>query len=82
MDKIKSSYKALTAFVISFGALLAADLADPDIAAALPQGAAKWLTLVGVPAVIYLGTWLKRNEPTIEEAENALARARARAVKA
>jgi hypothetical protein len=76
---IKSSYKGLTAFVISFGGLLVADLADPDIAAALPDGALKWLTLIGAPAVVGLGTWLKRNEPTVEEAEAALVRARARA---
>jgi hypothetical protein len=71
-------YKAITAFVLSFASFLTADLANPEIAAALPDGVAKWLTLVGVPAVVSAGTWLVRNEPTVEEAEVAVARARTR----
>lgn len=71
--------KSVTAFVVSFGAFLTADLANPEIAAALPDGVVKWLTLVGVPAVVGAGTWLVRNQPTVTEAEEALQRARARA---
>jgi hypothetical protein len=79
VQKIVSGYKAVTAFVVSFGIFLTAVLADPQVAAALPSGVAGWLTVVGVPAVIGAGAWLKRNEPTVEEAEEALARARERA---
>lgn len=79
MDKVKSSYKAVTAFVISLGAFLTTVLANPEISAALPEGVGKWLVVVGVPAVVGAGTWLKRNEPTLAEAEEALARARERA---
>lgn len=79
MEKVKSTYKAVTAFVVSFGLFLTGVLADPAIAAALPEGVAKWLVVVGVPAVVSAGTWLVRNEPTVAEAQDALTRARDRA---
>lgn len=72
------SAKAIVAFVLSFGAFLTATLANQDIANGLPDGWLKWLTVVGVPAVIGLGTWLTRNVPTVAEAEKLLADARAR----
>lgn len=75
---IKSMYKSVTAFVVSFGAFLTATLANPDISAALPEGAVKWLIVVGVPAVVGAGTWLVRNEPTVSEAEEILRRAQQR----
>lgn len=76
---ISKYYKSVTAFVVSFGAFLTATLADPAISAALPEGAVKWFVVVGVPAVVGLGTWLVRNEPTVTEAEEILQRARERA---
>ena len=51
MDKVRSSYKAVAAFVVSFGAFLTATVADPAVSAALPEGVAKWLVVVGVPAM-------------------------------
>lgn len=79
MEKISSYYKAITAFVVSFGLFLTGTLADPDVANALPDGWLKWLTVVGLPAIIGFGTLLKRNEPSVEEAETILRRAVARA---
>lgn len=80
LQKIQSSYKAVTVFVIGFGAFLAATNASPEFAAALPQGFAQWLTMVGVPAVLGAGAFLKRNQYTVDEAADILRRAQARAV--
>lgn len=79
IEKVQKNYKAITAFVLTFAPFLTATLADPQIAAALPEGAGKWLTVVGVPALVAAGTWLKRNEPTLTEAEEILRRAQDRA---
>lgn len=79
VEKVQKNYKAITAFALTFAPFLTATIADPDIAAALPEGAGKWLTVVGIPAVVAVGTWLKRNEPTLQEAEEILARAQDRA---
>jgi hypothetical protein len=79
LQKIQSSYKALTVFLLGFASFLAATNADPAIAGALPQGFAQWLTMVGIPAVLGAATYLKRNEYTVDEAAELLRRAQARA---
>jgi hypothetical protein len=79
LEKITSGYKALTVFVVGFGGFLAATNGSPEFAAALPQGFAQWLTMIGVPAVLGAGAWLTRNQYTVEEADEFLRRARLRA---
>lgn len=75
---ISKYYKALVVFVTGFGGFLVATNADPAIAAALPQGFAQWLTMIGVPAVLAAGAWLTRNEHTVKEAEDLVDRAKGR----
>lgn len=75
---ISKYYKGVLAFVGILGTSLGAIAADPDISSALPTG---WGAVV-VAAGSVVGTLLvvlKRNEPTVEEAEAALARAKSRA---
>lgn len=79
LEKITSSYKAVTVFVAAFAVILVPTLADPAFAAALPEGWLKWLTVVGVPAVLGAAAWLKRNQYTVEEAAELLKRAQDRA---
>lgn len=64
--------KAVTAFVLSFGAFLTADLSNPEIAAALPDGATKWLVGVAVPAVVGFGAYLARNQQTVDTVDTAI----------
>lgn len=75
---ISKYYKALTAFVVGFGVFLTAALGSPEVAAALPEGATKWLVVVAVPAVVALGAFLVRNENTVAEAEALVRRAQER----
>lgn len=75
---ISKSYKAVLAFLAILGTSLGTVAADPDISAALPSG---WGAVV-VAAGTVVGTvlvWGKRNEPTVEEAAEILARAKDRA---
>ena len=76
---IKKQYKALLGFLVPFLGLLTLVSLDTDVAAALP-GVQVWLVTVGIPAITYAITWLKRNEPTIDEAQKALDRATARGI--
>lgn len=80
LSKITSGYKALTVFVVGLGGFLAATNASPEFAAALPQGFAQWLTMIGVPAVLAAGAWLTKNQYTVEEAEKFLRDAQKRAL--
>lgn len=75
---ISKYYKAITVFLSGLAAFLVATNADPAIAAALPQGFAQWLTMVGVPAVLAAVAFLTRNEHTVTEAEDLVVRARQR----
>lgn len=76
-----SYWKAVAAFLTTLGAFIVGALADPDIAAVLTgSGVEGWLVTVGVPAIVGAATAIKRNEPTVEEAEAMLVRARNRAV--
>ena len=75
---ISKYYKAVLVFLTGLAGFLVATNADPTFAAALPQGFAQWLTMVGVPAVLGGVAWLKRNENTVEEAEALVERARQR----
>lgn len=80
IQKVKSGYKAVTVFLVGFAGFLGTTLADQDVQAALPDGPEKWLIVVGVPGILAAAAWLKRNEPTIEEAQKALDRATARGI--
>lgn len=75
---ISKYYKAIAVFLTGFAGFLVATVADPTFAAALPQGFAQWLTMIGVPAVLAAVAFLKRNEHTVTEAEELVARARTR----
>ena len=70
----KNYYKAIIAFGVPFLGLLTTLAADPGITAALP-GVSKWLVLIGIPAATGILTWLKRNEPTVDEAVEILNKA-------
>lgn len=72
-------YKAVIAVLGALAAALVAVQADPAVVAVLPADVQGWLAVTLLPALTGLITWLKRNEPTVAEAEEALARARARA---
>ena len=72
--KFKNYYKAIIAFGVPFLGLLSTMGTDPDVAAALP-GVSKWLVVVGIPAATGILTWLKRNEPTVDEAVEILNKA-------
>ena len=74
----KNYYKAIIAFGVPFLGLLSTMGADPDVAAALP-GVSKWLVVVGIPAATGILTWLKRNEPTVDEAVKILNEAQGKA---
>lgn len=75
---ISKYYKSILVFLTGFAGFLVATNADPTFAAALPQGFAQWATMVGVPAVLGAVAWLKRNEHTVTEAEDLVARAQSR----
>lgn len=72
-EKIKKNYKALTAFTASFLMLLGVVAGNDAIASAFPDQT-QWLVVVGIPAVTAFFTWLKRNEPTVNEAIEILDR--------
>lgn len=74
----QKSYKAIIAFGTPFVGLLIMISTDPSISAALP-GMTRWLVLIGIPLATCILTWLKRNEPTVEEAAAILDRAQKRA---
>ena len=78
VDKIRKNYKALIAFLTPATLLLVTVSQNPDIANALP-GMTEWLVVVGIPAVSGFLTWLKRNEPTVDEALEIYKRAQTRA---
>jgi hypothetical protein len=71
-------YKAVIAGVAIVGTTIGTVAADPDVAAVLPTG---WGAVIASGGAV-VGTWLvwlKRNEPTVTEAEEALRKARERA---
>lgn len=80
IQKIQSGYKSVTAFFVLFVPFVVGAIKDPDIAAALPEGWLKWLTVVAIPAGLAFTVWLKRNQYTVDEAAELLRRAQARAV--
>lgn len=70
-------YKAVIAAVTIIGTTLGTVAADPDVAAVLPSGWGAAVAAAGTVVGTWL-VWLKRNEPTITEAEEILRRARER----
>jgi hypothetical protein len=71
-------YKAIIAAVAIVGTTLGTVAADPDVTAVLPGGWGAAITAGGAVVGTWL-VWLKRNEPTVAEAEKILADAKARA---
>lgn len=74
---ISRYWKAVIAFASILSTALAAISVDSSIHGALPTAAQAWIVTAGT----LLGTgivWLKRNEPTVEEAEKLLDDARKR----
>lgn len=71
-------YKAVIAFVAIAGTTLGSVAADPDIVGALPTGWGAVIAGAGTVVGTWL-VWLKRNEPTVSEAEEILRKARERA---
>jgi len=72
-------WKSAIALLSILGTTLAALSANTDFTSVLPNGWAAGLLAAGT----VIGTalvWLKRNEPTVTEAEEILQRAKARAV--
>lgn len=77
-EKIQKNYKALIAFVVPFAGLLGLVASNDAISSQFPA-VSLWLTVVGIPAVTAFATWLKRNEPTVQEALEIYKRAQNRA---
>lgn len=70
-------WKAAIALVAIAGTAVGAVQADAAITQVTPSGWAYGISAVG-SAIGTALVWMKRNEPTIEEAEQVLERARAR----
>lgn len=70
-------YKAAIAFVGIVGTTLGSVAADPDVAGVLPSGWGAAVAAAGVTVTTWL-VWLKKNEPTVAEAEQVLREARER----
>lgn len=70
-------YKAVIAGVAIVGTTLGTVAADQDVAAVLPSGWGAAITAGGAVVGTWL-VWLKRNEPTVAEAEEILRKARER----
>jgi hypothetical protein len=77
-DVIKKQYKALIAFLVPFIGLVSFVATDPTVAAALGGTVPAWLLSAGIPALTYALAFLKRNEPSLDDAEAVLARVRER----
>ncbi|MGE2714180.1 hypothetical protein ACQI4L_08995 [Mycolicibacterium litorale] len=72
-------YKSIIAGATIVGTTLGTVAADPDIAGVLPTGWGAAIAAGGTVVGTWL-VWLKRNEPTVTEAEEILQRAQDRAV--
>ena len=77
--QIKKAWKALIAFLTPFILLLTFVAGNSEITESIPA-VTEWLIVVGIPALTGLLAWLKRNEPTIDEAQKALDRAKRRGI--
>ena len=74
------NYKALVAFGTPFISLLVFVATDPAVSRALGGTAVAWLLTIGIPAATGFFTWLRRNRPTIEQAQEQLNRALERGI--
>lgn len=81
VQQLQSGWKAITSFVVALAGFLTLIVSDPQIREALPEGILSWLIVVGIPFLVGAGTWLKRNEYTVDEAVEILNRAQKRAGK-
>lgn len=78
--RLAINWKALVAFGTPFISLLVFVATDPAVSRALGGTAVAWLLTIGIPAATGFFTWLKRNRPTIEQAQEQLNRALARGI--
>lgn len=77
--EVKKAWKALIAFLTPFILLLTFVAGNSEITESIPE-VTEWLIVVGIPALTGILAWLKRNEPTIDEAQKALDRAKKRGI--
>lgn len=71
-------WKAVIALAAIAGTAVGTTAADPNVNAVLPEGWGAAVASAGTAIGTFL-VWLKRNEPTVKEAEEILERARERA---
>lgn len=77
-DALKKQWKAAIAFLVPLIGFVTFVATDPKVADAIGGTVPAWLLTVGIPALTYVLTFLKRNERSIGEAEAILARAQER----
>lgn len=77
-EKVEESYKAITAYLVTFAPLLLAVLTDKDFAAALPDGIFKALVVAGAPALVAAVVYVTKNKDSIPTAARKLEEAQAR----
>ncbi|ABD58452.1 gp37 [Mycobacterium phage PLot] len=78
MKNLSNYWKAGIALVGTAGTAVATLAADENVRTAVGESGVTWLAVAGVALTTAL-TWLKRNEPTVTEAEEILRRAKERA---
>lgn len=78
LEKVQESYKAITAYIVTFAPLLIAVLKDPQFSAALPDGFFKVLIVAGAPALVAASVYITNNKDTIPTAARKLEQAQAR----
>ncbi|AHN84050.1 hypothetical protein GJ25_gp039 [Mycobacterium phage Hawkeye] len=78
MGNLSNYWKAGIALVGTAGTAVATLAADENVRNAAGESGVTWLAVAGVALTTAL-TWLKRNEPTVSEAEEIMRRAKARA---
>lgn len=77
-ERIEEGYKAIAAFLITFGPLLLAVLTDPEFSSALPDGILKAVVVAGAPALVAAVVWVTKNKDTIPTAAKKLEEAQER----
>lgn len=80
-EKAQESYKAFAAYLVTFGPLLLAVLADKDFSAALPDGILKAVVVAGAPAIVAAIVYVTKNNYSIPTAAKKLEEAQDRASK-
>ena len=78
--KLRSIWKSIVAGLVPFISLFIFMASDDGVREALPENWKRFVLVIGIPIATALLTWLKRNQPTITEAEKALADAKIRGI--